>query len=170
MADTMNEYNGVTTDREGTWKAFHQAYDSAMRTYRRGPEVSRAVNWLYVVSREEARPEEREEERRNRELGLKLGERAKSEVEIAPLVWTALGRNDRSTGSGNYLANADGVDVAPPAEGTEPATPPAGGSGGEKEPVEPVKPGVDGQDARPDQPKPSPGGEKQPSTAWEYIL
>lgn len=92
---------------EGSWAAFHQAYDSALRAWRRGPDVSRAVNWLFVASRDEASEDEREMERENREAGLKLGMAAKSEVEIAPLVWQAASDGVLVTAPGFRAAKRD---------------------------------------------------------------
>lgn len=91
----MNKYgenpkSGAQAGEEEKWLAFHQAYDSAMRAYRRGDDVSRAVNWLYVVSRKDVRPEEREMERINREYGLGVGKSVASEIEIAPRLWKAI--------------------------------------------------------------------------------
>ena len=86
---TQNERGKGTIPDEGKWIAFHQAYDSAVRAYRRGDDVSRAVNWLYVASRKDTSPEEKEMERMNRELGLSVGKSAGSEIEIAPRLWRA---------------------------------------------------------------------------------
>lgn len=96
--------DGEVFGSEGSWNAFHQAYDSALRAWRRGPDVSRAVNWLFVASRDGASEEEREMERENREAGLKLGVAAKSEVEIAPLVWRAAREGALLTGPGQRAA------------------------------------------------------------------
>lgn len=108
-----NEQIPESMRNEARWKAFHQAYDSAMRTWRRGPDVSRAVNWLYVVSREDASDRDREVERENRELGLKLGGEAQAEHEIAPLVWKAANEGRlRTLADEPTLLAAQGGDAA----------------------------------------------------------
>lgn len=86
----MSDFGEVDQEKDKKWLAFHYAYDSAMRAYRRGTDVSRAVNWLYVMSREKVTPEEREMERENREYGLKIGAEAKDETEIGRKVWAAI--------------------------------------------------------------------------------
>lgn len=80
----------ITHHTPEEWKAFYHAYDSAMRTFLRGPEVSRAVNWLYVASREGATDGQRETERENRDIGVRVGLSAKTVEEIAPLCFATL--------------------------------------------------------------------------------
>lgn len=113
--NTENQEKNPQADEEGKWLAFHQAFDSAIRAYRRGDDVSRAVNWLYVVSRKEAAPEEREMERLNREFGLGVGKSVASEIEIAPKLWKAVqaGELVSSPGETALPARAMRRDVKP---------------------------------------------------------
>lgn len=143
--DAKNEKTGANPLLGPQWKGFHQAYDSALRTYRRGPDVSRAVNWLYVSSREGASAEELESERRYRELGLNAAAGAESEVELAPRVWRALKTSDE----GRAEEPIGPEIVFPGPSGELPGGDPEAPKGGEEE-------------------KPAPDEKRDP--AWEFIL
>ena len=173
---------GSDTGNEGSWKAFHQAYDSAMRTWRRGPDVSRAVNWLYVVSREGASDEERAIERENRETGLKLGSAAKSEVEIAPLVWQAASEGRLRTSFGPTPFSSEGDGGTPPSSGGDggsgggsadggevgpPAPPPGDGSG---LPLGPKVEFPEGVEVDPAEPREIPPIDIQSDPNWDFLI
>ena len=178
MADDRTKEEGFGGGKGG-WTAFHQAYDSAVRAHRRGSDVSRAVNWLYVMSRDAATPEEREMERHNRELGLRLGADAKSEVDIAPGIWGAVQRGDlvtRPSGRSGYFSDSSLGPVVVAGdlikalgekddggEETSPASP------GEKElPALPEEPKSPTPPREEEKGKPGEGDRENPD--WEYLL
>lgn len=184
----IRENGGENFRNEGAWTAFHQAYDSAMRAWRRGPDVSRAVNWLFVASRDNTSEDERDIERQNREIGLKLGSAAKSEVEIAPLVWQAAqdGALITTPRLREAVLASTGAE-APPAPPAAPSTPTADGENPSSSGDSVTVPGVsvspefpgsgevrypEGKEPPPEPVEPeTPGkGLHRPGFDWEYLL
>lgn len=162
MADTEAGTLGGQKERTSEWKAFHQAYDSALRAYRRGGDVARAVNWLYLANRPKEHGEDTEYERKNREYGIGVGEKAGSEEAIAPEIWSAAEKGEIKVPGfedGNYTTpifpmKPDGQPL-PPEEKGKPIDPDA----------------VDG--LKPSSPEEEGGGDEEPAKpedVWEYVL
>lgn len=173
MADQEMSGEGFGGTR-GTWTAFHQAYDSAVRAHRRGGDVSRAVNWLYVMSRDSASEDDREMERHNREIGLRLGSDAKSEVDIAPSIWQAVQSGELATtprrtlysaqdsGEGSFIELPEGERTFPDRDETGRQISPPEEEGEPNEAV-PNTPEPGGKE--PERPR-----QENKNPDWEYIL